>query len=69
MNAPLLPTQTRSITPARAPSALNRPPHRPWRRLSETAKLQLASVVADMVKRVATSAPKEQRDVGDHDSS
>ena len=69
MNAPFPPTQTRSITPARATSALNRPPHRPWRRLSETAKLQVASVVADMVKRMAASAPEEQRDVGDHDNS
>jgi hypothetical protein len=33
------------------------------------ARLQVASVVADMVKRMATSAPKEQRDVGDHDNS
>src|SRR6202451_4680496 len=41
MNAPFPPTQTRSITPARATSALNRPPPRPWRRLSETAKLQV----------------------------
>ena len=69
MNAPLPPTQTRSITPARAASALNQRPPRPWRRLSETAKLQVASVVADMVKRMATSAPKERRDVGDHDKS
>jgi hypothetical protein len=69
MNAPFPPTQTRSITPARATSALNRPPHRPWRRLSETAKLQVASDVDDTVKRMAASAPEEQRDVGDHDNS
>ena len=70
MNAPLPLTQTRSITPARAASAaLIQSSPRPWRSLSETARLQVASVVADMVKRMVTSAREEQSDVGDHGNS
>jgi hypothetical protein len=65
MNAPLLPTQMRPMDPVRKPTALMAPP-RPWTRLSETVKTQLASIIAEMVKRKA--APREdQSDAGDHD--
>ncbi len=65
MNAPLLPTQTGSIALARRADALARPLPRPWRDLSETGKAQLASVVADIVKRMAASAAEADSDVGD----
>jgi hypothetical protein len=65
MNAPLLPTQTGSIAPARRADALARPLPRPWKGLSETGKAQLGSVVADMVKRMAASAAKADSDAGD----
>ena len=66
MNAPLLPTQTRSIAPVRRSDALARPLPRPWKGLSETGKAQLASVVADMVRRMAASAAEADSDVGDN---
>jgi hypothetical protein len=34
--------------------------------LSESAKSQVALIVADMVKRMGANAPKEQRDADDH---
>jgi hypothetical protein len=35
--------------------------------LSEVCKMQVACVVADMVKRMAARDPEERCDVGDHD--
>ncbi len=65
MNAPLLPTQMRPMDSVHKPPALM-PPPRPWTRLSETVKTQLASIIAEMVKRKA-AAREDQSDAGDHD--
>ena len=52
MNAPLLSTQMRRHSGARA-IGVNQPPLRLWNEASETAKSQLAASVAEMVKRMA----------------
>jgi hypothetical protein len=65
MNAPLLQTETRSTTPVRGATALAQQAPRPWKWLSEADKTQLASVVADMVKRMAANAAQADSDVGD----
>jgi hypothetical protein len=53
------------MDPVHKPPALM-PPPRPWTRLSETVKTQLASIIAEMVKRKA-AAREDQSDAGDHD--
>ena len=65
MNAPLLPTRMRPTDPVHKPLALMTP-CRPWRGLSEKAKTQLASIIAEMVKRRA-AAREDQSDAGDYD--
>ena len=64
MNAPVLPTQRPPTVPALKSSSAPTP-HRPWKELSQTAKAQLASIIAEMVKRKA-AAREDQNDAGDH---
>jgi hypothetical protein len=68
MTAPHLPSP-KEKNPARQISALASKPPRPWIGLSETTRRQVASIVADMVKRMAGNAPREQSDADDHERS
>ena len=65
MTVALLPSPTRSPSLPRAQSALIHPPPRLWRNLPEGSKSQIASILADMVKRMAASVPKGRGDAGD----
>jgi hypothetical protein len=65
MTVPLLSGRTRSTSPARTQSALIHTPPRPWRSLPEGSKSQIASILADMVKRMAASVPEGRGDAGD----
>jgi hypothetical protein len=69
MNAPLLSPPLQEAAPVRKAPALMKPPPRLWRELSESAKTQLASTIAAMVKRRASGSCEEQSDVDDHDRS
>lgn len=65
MTTPRLPPP-KEKNPTRRISTLASKPPRPWMGLSETARRQAASIVADMVKRMAGRAPREQSDADDH---
>jgi hypothetical protein len=69
MNAPLLPMPMHPAAPPRKAPVLGTPPLRLWRGLSESAKTQLASTIAEMVKRRASRTCEESSDVGGHDRS
>jgi hypothetical protein len=68
MTAHRLPFQKKK-GPARQTLALASNLPRPWMSISETARRQVASIVADMVKRMAGRAPREQSDADDHKRS
>jgi hypothetical protein len=65
MTVSLLPGLTRSPSPARTQPALFHPPPRLWANLPEGSKSQIASILADMVKRMAASVPKGRGDARD----
>jgi hypothetical protein len=69
MHAPLLGTPLHSISPAQGGSAERQTPPRVWKKLSPSARTQIACVVAEMAKRIAATAAKERGDDGDHDNA
>jgi hypothetical protein len=67
MNAPLLPKETQALAPVRAGGSLTRQPPRSWRSLSEVQQRQVASIVAEMVKRMAAESTEGRGDAVDRD--
>jgi len=67
MNAPLLPKETWALAPVRAAPSLTRQPPRAWKNLSEVQQRQVASIVAEMVKRMAAESTEGRSDAGDPD--
>ena len=68
MTAPPL-VSLKEKNPARQIAALASKPPRLWMGLSETARRQVASIVADMIKRMAGDAPREESDADGHKRS
>jgi hypothetical protein len=67
MNAPHLQKEICPLAPVRGTTALIQHPPRAWKNLSEASKLQIASVVADMAKRMAAKAAEDRTNANDHD--
>jgi hypothetical protein len=69
MIAPRLPAPKEQNPARQISTSASKAPPRPWIGLSETARRQVAAIVADMVKRMAMGAPREQSDADDHERS
>ena len=66
MTARIDPAQLCSSEPLHGLPAMTRRPPRAWRSLPQAAQVQLASTLAEMVRRMAADAAQEPDDAGDH---
>ncbi len=66
MTARIDPAQLCSSAPLHGLPAMARRPPQAWRSLPQADQVQLASTLAEMVRRMAADAAQEPDDAGDH---
>jgi hypothetical protein len=66
MTALIAPAQLRNSAPLRRPPLVATRPPRVWKSLSQTGRIQLASTLAEMVRRMEARGAGELHDVSDH---